>query len=160
MPRLLTALTRLLALGVLALSVSGLLAQTAMANSLVGGVLGLGPGPGGEAPLTVTSSVPLLTPGLVTALEVRISNPSTNAQAVAIGAVTVEVSDASPACRAHNLTVTAYTAPTGAERHVVAPGHSVVLPLPITLRDTAENQDACQGASFPLEYTAQSAAVG
>jgi hypothetical protein len=73
--------------------------------------------------------------------------------------LTVTVGDASPACRADNVAVTQYAWSPTTATYTVAPGHTVVVPLTITMVDTGKDQNGCQGAGFPVHYALTSAAV-
>jgi hypothetical protein len=96
---------------------------------------------------TVAGDVEGLYPSDVatTTLSVTVSNP--NAFAVVVSKLAVAVADASPQCRGSNV-----VAATPAGSFAVAARAAVVRAVPVRLATSAP--DACQGASFPLIYTA------
>jgi hypothetical protein len=89
-------------------------------------------------------------------IDFAVTNPGEGTQNLT--AVTVEIADADgvawvpPAgCLAADYTAEVTTAPPAGD---IAPGGSVDGTVTVTLANTAENQDACQGAEVPLLLTA------
>ncbi len=113
----------------------------------------------GEPQLEITGSAPDLVPGRPVTVEVRISSPSRSAAAVRVMRLTAQVSDASPACTAGNVSISSYRWTAAGPTYSASPGAGVVVPLTMTLLDTATNQDACQGALFPIRFRVESASV-
>jgi hypothetical protein len=112
-----------------------------------------------EPQLQISGSVPDLPPGRPVTVEVRISNPSTSSASVRVMGLTATVSDAGTSCSAGNVRVTAYHWTAAGRTYTVAPGTRVVVPLTMTLLDSATNQDACQGARFPISFRVQATSI-
>ena len=89
-------------------------------------------------------------------VDFTVTNPGEGTQNLT--EVTVEIADETGApwvppegCEAADYTATVTSAPTAGE---IAPGGSVDGTATVMLDNTAENQDACQGAEVPLLLTA------
>lgn len=136
-----------LALCLLAFVATSLLSTSAFAANL------LGYQPTDTASLEVVAHLPELAPGRQVHLEVRVTNRG--ATPFRVSAVDVQVDDAGPGCGAENLTVADL-----ARAYDVAPGQSVVVPVPVTMVDAGTSQDACKGATFPMRYQVSTTPVG
>lgn len=139
-----------LALCLLAFVATSLLSTSAFAASL------LGYQPADAPSLAVDARLPELAPGRQVHLAVRVTNRG--GTPFRVSAVDVQVGDAGPGCGAANLTVTDFVDSAGA--YDVAPGQSVVVPVPVTMVDAGTSQDACKGATFPMRYQVSTAPVG
>lgn len=126
--------------------------ELAAASGKPPGTPGKGPGSGAaQKPFTMTGSVSDLKPGQPTHLPVVVTNP--NNQAIKIETLTTSVGNASADCTASNLSVGAYNASTPGSLTYTVPGNgSATVILPIEFADTAGNQDACKGLTFPLYF--------
>lgn len=94
---------------------------------------------------TIAGEVDGLFPGAVATLEARVTNP--HPFAIRVSAVAVTVADAAPGCPASMLEVGE-----SAGSVVVAGGSSGIIPLDVRMHLNAP--DACQGAIWPLRFTA------
>lgn len=141
---------------VAAVAVTSQLGHSAWAANLVTVASGYSPAGSDQGGLRVTGAVPELSPGLRTTLEVSITN---SGPAATIRTVEARVVDASAACGAQNVEVVGYARSAGTATYVVAPGETVAVPLQITMLETGTNQDACKGATFPLELDVTTAPV-
>ncbi|HSL56511.1 MAG TPA: hypothetical protein VK866_01585 [Acidimicrobiales bacterium] len=103
------------------------------------------PAPPAPVALTLSGAVDGLFPGASTVLPVNVGNPYRFA--VRVTSLEVVVGDASAACRATVLELG--PAPPGA---VLPRRGSAVIDVPIAMRADAPNE--CQGAVFPVDYTA------
>ena len=97
---------------------------------------------------TIAGEVDGLYPGADTTLNARVSNP--HPFAIRVISTTVTVLDASPACPASMLQIGDSQASV-----VVPPGGSGTVPLDVQMSRGAP--DACQGATWPLEFTGTAA---
>ena len=113
----------------------------------------------GEPQLRVSGTAASLIPGHPVTVHVRITNPQDSAAAVRILLLTATVSDGSAACTADNVRVSSYRWTPAGRSYATSPGTSVVVPLTMSLVETGANQDACQGARFPLHFNVQAAAA-
>ena len=134
---------RLVALLLTLAAVGGPMKTAALASPLQGG-----------AHLRLSSPVPTLWPGHGEVLAVRVTSSADSAGTVRVTSLTAVVGGASHACGAEHVTTTSYTRTPRAATYTVAPGRTVVVPLWITMRDSGKNQNACQGAAFPLRFAA------
>ena len=107
-----------------------------------------------EPALHLSSPTPELWPGHRAPLGVRVTSAAEATGTVRIVTLTVTVGGASSACGEENVTATGYTWAPGTTAYTVAPGQTVVVPLSVTMVETGRNQDACQGATFPLRFAA------
>jgi hypothetical protein len=157
--RALTVLAHLLVL-VLAFGVVGPLRQAALAAPLLSDLIGTPTASGDAAPsLTVTSQLPPLWPGFHGTFQARVSSPADASGPVRILRIAVHVGDASPACTAANLSIPSYTWTPAASTYTVQPGQTVSVPMSLTMPDTGANQNACQGASFPIQFRLTAAPI-
>ena len=101
-----------------------------------------------EREFTLSATYSGLYPNADVSVPVTVHNPQTFDLAVHSAAVTV--GDASPACRAGNLIATSFVGDV-----VVAAGRDGA--VPIRMQMPASAPDACQGATFPLTFTATGA---
>ena len=113
-----------------------------------------------DAQLRLSSPQPLLWPGHGEVLAVRVTSSADSAATVRVTSLTAVVGAASHACGAEHVTTTSYTRTPRAATYTVAPGQAVVVPLLITMRDSGMSQNACQGAVFPLRFSATTEPVG
>ena len=150
---------RLLALLLAAAAVGGPLRTAAQETPLLD-LVGVHTSVPAEPVLRITSPSPELWPGHRDVLAVRVASASENPEAVRVTGLTVEVGAASATCGRENVTATSYTWVPGTTEYTVAPGQSVVVPLSITMVETGRNQDACQGALFPIRFAATTEPVG
>jgi hypothetical protein len=138
----------------LTVDVVGPLHRAALASPIVAELIGATTAPDSSTSrLQISSSLPPVWPGFEGTFEARISSPASATAAVRITGITAAVGDASPACSGQNLRIRSYRwSPAGAT-YTVAPGSTVSVPLILTMPDTGHNQDACQGAVFPISYS-------
>jgi hypothetical protein len=101
---------------------------------------------GAQCSFAVSGTVTGLYPGSTLALALTLTNR--NNFPITVNSVSIAVAGASATCPASNLTGGALSAPVR-----VAANSSSVGTLPITMARSAP--DACQGATFPLAYTAE-----
>jgi hypothetical protein len=99
----------------------------------------------------VSGSVDGLVPGVPRPLPLTVANPYNFA--ITVRTLTVGVSAASPACGANGLVVQQLPRPL-----TVARGASASVALDVRLSNDAAN--ACQGATWPLAFTAQATQSG
>ncbi len=109
-------------------------------------------------PLHVTVDVPDLWPGHHTMMAVRVTSTAATG-ALKITALQARVSAAAPGCGAADVAVTDYGLSAGGPTYVVQPGATVTVPVAITMLNRDTNQDACKGATFPIDVRAQSVPV-
>lgn len=114
--------------------------------------MGAGASVPAQQSFTVTGEVDGLFPGSSAALPVLITNPQ--AFAIHVTSSGVTVGDANPACPATLLTVDGATTMSGD----VAPGATATIPLVIQV-DRA-TPDACQGATWQLQFLATATDTG
>ena len=100
---------------------------------------------GTTRPLVVHGRVRGLYPGASRRMRLVVRNPSSTS--VRLTRVTARVANASARCHARNVTIEGFAG----SRAIPARG-SVRILLPTRMRTTAPN--ACQGARFPLTFTA------
>src|SRR4051812_26159325 len=100
---------------------------------------------------TLTTSYTGLYPNADASVPVTVHNPA--AYELAVHTAAVRVGDASPGCPAINLEAFSYSG------DVVAPRHGEAT-IPIRMHMVASAPDACQGATFPLSFTASGSPVG
>jgi hypothetical protein len=156
MRRCFTLPARLLALLLVVVALDGAAALTSTPLDLVGAATSLS----GDPVLRITSPTPELWPGHRDALGVRVTSAAESPATVRITGLTVTIGGASPECGAENVTATSYTWTRGTTAYTVAPGQTVVVPLSVTMVETGRNQDACQGATFPIRFEATTEPVG
>ena len=109
-----------------------------------------------EAGLQITSELPPLSPGSSGRFEARVTNPSSAAATIRIASITAVVEDASRRCAASNVSVSAYTWSPVSPTYAVAPGHTVSVPMSISMLNTVADQNGCQGATFRVRYAVTS----
>ena len=113
----------------------------------------------GEAALRVTSELPPLSPGSRGRFEARVMNPSSAATTIRIATITAVVDDASPRCAASNVSIPAYTWSPSSPTYTVEPGHTVSVPMSISMLNTDGDQNGCQGVTFRVRYALTSRPV-
>ncbi len=104
-----------------------------------------------DVQFTLTTNYTGLYPDADVSVPVTVHNPARYQLAVHTAAV--RVGDANAECRAENLEAFSYSG------DVVAPADGDAT-IPIRTHMLASAPDACQGASFPLSFTATGAPVG
>ena len=104
-----------------------------------------------DVQFTLTASYTGLYPDAEASVPVTVHNPAT--YDLAVHTADVRVGDASPGCPAANLEAASYSG------DVVAPAQRDAT-IPIRMHMLASAPDACQGATFPLSFTATGALVG
>lgn len=107
-----------------------------------------------EPELRISSPAPALWPGHRAELAVSVASSAGSTDPVRVLSLTITVGGASTACGPENVTATSYTWTPGTTAYTVAPGQTVVVPLSITMVETGRNQDACQGTTFPIGFSA------
>jgi hypothetical protein len=127
------------------------------ASQALAGVAQARPAFAGEPRLQITGSAPTLIPGRPVVVEVRIGNPRQSPGPVQVMRLTASVSDASAACTAGNVSVSSYRWTSAGPTYTASPGDRVVVPLTMTLLETGADQNACQGARFPVRFSVESA---
>ena len=98
-----------------------------------------------DVQFTLTTDYTGLYPNADVSVPVTVHNPE--AYRLAVHTADVRVGDASPACSAANLEASSYSG------DVIAPAHGDTT-IPIRMHMLASAPDACQGATFPLSFTA------
>jgi LPXTG-motif cell wall-anchored protein len=106
---------------------------------------------GADVQFTLTTDYTGLYPNADASVPVTVHNPKGYELAVHTAAVTV--GDASPGCRAANLEASSFSG------DVVAPPHGDAT-IPVHMHRLASAPDACQGATFPLSFTASGEPLG
>jgi hypothetical protein len=144
---------RLLALLLTLAAVSGPLKTAAQDTPLLQ-LVGAHTNVTGEPELRISSPAPVLWPGHRAGLAVSVASSAGSSDPVRLVSLTVAVGAASPACGSENVTATSYRWTPGTTEYTVGPGQTVVVPLSVTMVETGRNQDACQGAAFPLRFSA------
>ena len=104
-----------------------------------------------DTQFTLTTSYTGLYPDADVTVPVTVHNPKTYDLAVHTAAV--QVGDASPGCAAGYLEASSFSG------DVVIPAHGDTT-IPIRMHMLASAPDACQGATFPLRFTASGSPVG
>jgi hypothetical protein len=148
-------LLRLLALLIGLAAVGGPLTSTALAGPLVADLTGVHTALDGEPHLRITSAPPELWPGHRAELQVRITSAPDSTSAVRVVSLAASVGAASHRCGPENVSTTRYAWTPRSATYTVAPGQTVVVPLTITMVETGQDQNACQGAVFPLRFAAR-----
>ncbi len=100
---------------------------------------------------TLTTAYSGLYPNADVSVPVTVHNP--HGYELAVHAAGVTVGDAGPACPAANLEASSFAG------DVVAPPHGDAT-IPIRMHMPASAPDACQGATFPLHFTASGEPLG
>ena len=104
-----------------------------------------------DVQFTLTTSYTGLYPNADASVPVTVHNPAD--YELAVHTADVRVGDAGPACPATNLEAFSYSG------DVVAPPHGDAT-IPIRMHMPSSAPDACQGATFPLSFTASGSPVG
>jgi hypothetical protein len=117
-----------------------------LGEAITGGGVTAGGGAPDPRPLPISGSVADLYPGQARSLTFLVGNP--NPFRVRITSVSVTPWSASAECPSANLTVGSFAGP-----FEVAANDSATTTVPVTMVITAP--DACQGAVFPVVYTAE-----
>lgn len=104
-----------------------------------------------DVQFTLTTNYTGLYPDADVSVPVTVHNPLK--YDLAVHTAEVHVGDASPTCTAANLEAASYSG------DVVAPADGDTT-IPIRMHMLASAPDACQGATFPLSFTATGAPVG
>jgi len=111
----------------------------------------------GEFTITTSEAVGLIAPGNAGAtVDFTVDNSGENSQYLTNVTVAVGEADGGPwvpatGCLAEDYTATMTTAPPAGD---IAAGDSVAGMVTVTMANTAENQDACQGQEVPLYFVA------
>jgi hypothetical protein len=108
------------------------------------------PATAADQQFTLTADFVGLYPNAHVTVPVTVHNP--NDFDLAVHTATVEVQDASPACPSTNLEAASFVGDV-----VVRAGGDGVVPLRMHMPSSAP--DACQGASFPLVFTASATSL-
>jgi LPXTG-motif cell wall-anchored protein len=104
-----------------------------------------------DVQFTLTTQYSGLYPGADVSVPVSVHNPAR--YQLAVHTAQVRVGDANPGCTATNLEATSYSGDV-----VAPPRRDTAIPIRMHMLTTAP--DACQGATFPLSFTATGSPVG
>jgi LPXTG-motif cell wall-anchored protein len=104
-----------------------------------------------DTQFTLTTNYTGLYPDADVTVPVTVHNPM--AYDLAVHTAAVEVGNANPGCTAGYLEASSFSG------DVVAPAHADTT-IPIRMHMLASAPDACQGATFPLSFTASGSPVG
>jgi hypothetical protein len=105
----------------------------------------------GADELSVAGEIRGLYPGAEMTLDAEVTNPYPFA--IRVVSVSVSVADAGPGCPASMLSVS------GSTHTIEVPARSVGF-VPLAVRMSTGAPDACQGATWPLSFTATGVAAG